>query len=287
MGDHQKLPLPNFPYSLRLILVEPSIEGNLGAIARNMLNFGFEELHLVSPKLTIGEEARKRAKHAKKILENVTIHQSLEDAISDCSLVIGTSGKREFGEKIITRHFLSLEEISEISYSNNGNIALIFGPEGKGLTNEELIICDLLTSIPTWEGYPIMNLSHSVSVILYEFYKLHLLKNNTEDPSIMKDSISIERSLNPEIKKILRVQLKELEEALPWPKERKHSIAKTFSRTILRGNPTDLEIQQILGVLIDSTTAIQYSKKDDNWKRNRKRKVENNHEFNIPEEYLE
>ena len=66
MGDHQKLPLPNFPYSLKVILVKPSIEGNLGAIARNMLNFGFNDLNLVSPELTIGEEARKRAKQVKQ-----------------------------------------------------------------------------------------------------------------------------------------------------------------------------------------------------------------------------
>ena len=274
MGDHQNLPLPQFPYALKVILVKPSIEGNLGAIARNMLNFGFDELHLISPELTIGEEARKRAKHAKKVLEKAVIHNNLEDAINDCSLVIGTSGKREFGEKIITRHFVTPEEISERIYSNNGKIALIFGPEGKGLSQEELICCDLLTSIPTWEGYPIMNLSHSVSVILYELYKFHLMNHSSNDPSIRESSISIERTLDPKLRQLLRVQLKELEDSLPWPEGRKHSIAKNFVRSIMRGNPTDLEVQQMLGVLIDSTTAIQYVNNNENWKRNRKRRVE-------------
>ena len=274
MGDHQNLPLPQFPYNLKVILVKPSIEGNLGAIARNMLNFGFDELHLISPELTIGEEARKRAKHAKKVLEKAVIHNNLEDAINDCSLVIGTSGKREFGEKIITRHFLTPEEISDRIYPNKGKIALVFGPEGKGLSQEELICCDLLTSIPTWEGYPIMNLSHSVSVILYELYKYHLMNHSSNDPSIKESSISIERSLNPKLRQLLRVQLKELEDSLPWPEGRKHSIAKTFVRSIMRGNPTDLEVQQMIGVLIDSTTAIQYVNNNENWKRNRKRRVE-------------
>ena len=274
MGDHQKLPLPNFPYSLKVILVKPSIEGNLGAIARNMLNFGFNDLNLVSPELTIGEEARKRAKHAKSVLENIKIYKSLDQAISDCSLVIGTSGKREFGDKTITRHFITPQEISERIYSNNGKIGIVFGPEGQGLSQDELIKCDLLTSIPTWEGYPIMNLSHSVSVILYEFFKFHIDSNESEDPSIINNSISIERHLDPKIRQLLRIQLKELEEALPWPESRKHSIAKTFVRTILRGNPTDLEVQQMLGVLIDSTTAIQYVNNNEKWKRNRKRRVE-------------
>ena len=274
MGDHQKLPLPNFPYSLKVILVKPSIEGNLGAIARNMLNFGFNDLNLVSPELTIGEEARKRAKHAKSVLENIKTYQSLDEAINDCSLVIGTSGKREFGDKTITRHFLTPEEVSERIYTNNGKIAIVFGPEGLGLTQEELISCDLLTSIPTWEGYPIMNLSHSVSVILYECYKFHISNKELEDPSIINSSISIERNLDPKIRQLLRKQLKELEEALPWPESRKHSIAKTFIRTILRGNPTDLEVQQMLGALIDSTTAIQYVNNNEKWKRNRKRRVE-------------
>ena len=274
MGDHQKLPLPNFPYSLKVILVKPSIEGNLGAIARNMLNFGFNDLNLVSPELTIGEEARKRAKHAKSVLENIKTYQSLDEAINDCSLVIGTSGKREFGDKTITRHFLTPEEVSERIYTNNGKIAIVFGPEGLGLTQEELISCDLLTSIPTWEGYPIMNLSHSVSVILYEFYKFHISNKELEDPSIINSSISIERNLDPKIRQLLRKQLKELEEALPWPESRKHSIAKTFIRAILRGNPTDLEVQQMLGALIDSTTEIQYVNNNEKWKRNRKRRVE-------------
>ena len=119
-----------------------------------------------------------------------------------------------------------------------------------------------------------MNLSHSVSVILYEFFKLHIDSNESEDPSIINSSISIERRLDPKIRQLLRTQLKELEEALPWPKSRKHSIAKTFVRTILRGNPTDLEVQQMLGVLIDSTTAIQYVNNNEKWKRNRKRRVE-------------
>ncbi len=274
MGDHQNLPLPNWPYSLKIILVRPSIEGNLGAIARNMLNFGFNELHLVDPQLKIGEESRKRAKHAGTILENSTIHESLESALDDCSLVIGTSGKREFGGRTITRHFMTPWEISEKIYSNSGKIGIVFGPEGKGLSKEELISCDLLTSIPTWEGYPILNLSHSVSIILYEFYKHHMMNFDSDDPSITINSISIERSLEPKIRNLFREQLKMLEEALPWPEERKHSIAKTFIRTIMRGEPTNLEIEQMLGVLIDSTTAIQYANDDENWKRNRKRRVE-------------
>ncbi len=274
MGDYQKLPLPSYPYRLKIVLVEPSIEGNLGAIARNMLNFGFDDLHIVSPQLIIGEEARKRAKHAGRVLENATIHSKLDEAIDDCSLVIGTSGKREFGDRIMTRHFIDPEEISEKIYTNSGKVALIFGPEGKGLTQSELISCDLLTSIPTWEGYPIMNLSHSVSVILYELHKYHLLNFNLEDPGIKENSISKDRTLDPKIRKLLRAQLEKLEQSLPWPKERKHSIAKTFVRTIMRGNPTDLEVKQMLGVLIDSTTAIQFVNNNEDWKRNRKRRVE-------------
>ncbi|RAH13657.1 MAG: RNA methyltransferase [Methanobacteriota archaeon] len=274
MGEYQKIPLPSYPYQMKIILVRPSIEGNLGAIARNMMNFGFNNLHLVSPDLSIGEEARKRAKHARIILENCVIHSKLSDAVKDCSLVIGTSGKREFGKRIMTRHFISPEEISKKIYLNSGRIAIVFGPEGKGLTQNELIMCDLLTSIPTWEGYPIMNLSHSVSVVLYELHKYHLKNCDSEDPGIKKNSISKERNLDPKIRNLLRTQLQKLEESLPWPSERKHSIAKTFIRTIMRGNPTDLEVQQMLGVLIDSTTAIQFLNKNEDWKRNRKRRVE-------------
>ena len=78
---------------------------------------------------------------------------TLDEAVADCSIVVGTSGKREDGEKTAKRHFLLPDELPERLSGVDGRVALVFGPEGKGLLNDQLVACDLLVTIPSWEGY--------------------------------------------------------------------------------------------------------------------------------------
>ncbi|NCF97641.1 MAG: tRNA (cytosine(32)/uridine(32)-2'-O)-methyltransferase TrmJ, partial [Euryarchaeota archaeon] len=95
MGDRLDVPLPNSIYELDIVLVGINHPGNLGAVCRAMLNHGFAKLSLVNPKCSVDdEEARNRAKHSGRILDDATIYSSLKDAISEASLVVGTSGKR-------------------------------------------------------------------------------------------------------------------------------------------------------------------------------------------------
>ena len=79
--------------------------GIIGAVARTILNFGIKELRVVGRDGNWSDEARNRAKHAQQILENCMHFESINQAVEDCSLVIGTSGKREIGDKISFRHF--------------------------------------------------------------------------------------------------------------------------------------------------------------------------------------
>ena len=106
MGDRKNIPLPNSPYELIIICVNTSHPGNLGAICRTMLNYGFDRLRLVNPECSPNDvEARNRAKHAGSILDSVEIFDNFDESIQDCSLVVGTSGKREVGSKTSFRHF--------------------------------------------------------------------------------------------------------------------------------------------------------------------------------------
>lgn len=89
----------------RVVLVSPMHEGNVGAVARSMANFGFHELYMVDP-CDLGDEAYKRAKHAGHILDDSKVVDSFEDALEGCSLVVGTSGKVTEGEK----HFIRIPE---------------------------------------------------------------------------------------------------------------------------------------------------------------------------------
>jgi TrmH family RNA methyltransferase len=150
---------------IHIVLVEPKNEGNLGAVARVMKNFGFKSLIIVNPQCSIGEEARRRAVHANDILASARTIKHFPKL----DYLIATSSKtgRDYN---IPRNPITPDELSRI-IPENGEVGLIFGREENGLTNEELGKCDFMVKIPTSNEYPSMNLSHSVAVILYELSK--------------------------------------------------------------------------------------------------------------------
>lgn len=273
MGDRQGLPLPKRPYSLHIILVGASHPGNLGAICRSMLNYGFDSLRLVNPLCSPDDiEARNRAKHAGRILDSCQVYSSIEDATSDCSLTVGTSGKREVGSKTTFRHFMYPWEFAERLESFNDSIALIFGEEGKGLSTEDLEQCDFLVTLPTWEGYPISNLSHAVNTCVYELHRSTVLSNQGSDPGL-PDIVPLERSMNPTLKSILRQGIDEMGQSLPGNEERRQSFSHSLRRGILRSMPTEDEATRLIGGILDATTALQYVDGNDEWKRQRRRKI--------------
>ncbi len=152
-----------------VVLVEPAIQGNIGAVARAMMNFGVHDLRIVGT-IPIVEEARQRAVHAQEILKSARFFASIEDATSDLSLRVATTGIAPDNEKRHIRSHLRLDEFAERAFSHAGRIGLIFGRENYGLYNSELRICDIVVTIPTSSDYPIMNLSHAVSTVLYNLY---------------------------------------------------------------------------------------------------------------------
>ncbi|MFT4260966.1 MAG: RNA methyltransferase [Candidatus Woesearchaeota archaeon] len=152
-----------------IILIEPQNPGNIGAIARSMKNFGFEQLVLVNPcKLT--QEARNRAKHAQEILDNSIILSSFNELKYD--LLIGTTAITGKDYNLIRSPMLPDElELEE------GKIGLVFGREDTGLRNEELSKLDFAVRIPTNDNYPTLNLSHAATILMYEFTKKELGEN--------------------------------------------------------------------------------------------------------------
>ena len=165
--------------NLSVVLVRPSISGNIGAIARSMANFGTFNLILVDPKCVIDDEARNRAKHAQIILNSALRVNSLQDILKTHGSLIATTGILG-SDYNISRIPLMPEELAIKLSSINGKIALVFGPEDTGLSNDELELCDMTVNIPTNNNYPVMNLSHAVTIILYEISK------NTNSAQITK-----------------------------------------------------------------------------------------------------
>ena len=251
MGDYSEVSLPAFANNLCIILVSPEHDGNIGAVARSMMNFGITDLRVVGRTTDWSEETRKRAKNAQYVLKNAQGYATLQHATSDCSLVVGTSGKREHGDRTAMRHFLLPDELPDRLSGVEGRCALVFGPEGNGLINDQLRLCDLLVTIPTWEGYPILNLSHAVTVLCFSWF------TGVSDNSVPG---SDGRILDPELRRILREEVTRLAQLIPTKDHKRQGMEETLVRVIMRGLPKDDEIHRILGILSAAADSFEESK---------------------------
>jgi tRNA/rRNA methyltransferase len=273
LGERQPLPLPVGEVDVVVVLVGVTHPGNLGAIGRCMLNYGFADLRLVRPKCSVDdEETRARAKHASAVLDNANSYDSIEEATHDCRAVLGTSGKRETGEKTVFRHFLYPWDMVERESQAGGRIALVFGEEGKGLSTEDLGKCDYFVTLPTWEGYPIANLSHAVNAMVYEFHRHRVLKFQGSDPAI-PDIVSLQATLDPAVRQALLKSIEQFSLALSGPEEKLLSIDKTLKRTLVKGTPSNEESTRIIGAFVEATTALEFTQGNANWKKNHRRKL--------------
>jgi tRNA/rRNA methyltransferase len=154
---------------IRIVLVRPQGQMNIGSVARAMKNVGLKELALVDQAgPSLHPDARVMAVHAHDILEDALIFSHLASAIADCTWVIGTTRRRgkERGEVIDPRQMAA--EIAEIIQQNK--VALVFGPEDRGLTNRDLDLCQRLVTIPADDEYGSLNLAQAVMIICYEIY---------------------------------------------------------------------------------------------------------------------
>jgi len=154
---------------LRVVLVATRNPLNIGAAARAMSNFGFSRLRLVTPYEPAFREARS-AVGASKVLANAEVYESVAEAVADCTLVVGTTAVRhrdlhhplrrlEVGARLLKKHLAS------------SRVALLFGSEKRGLSNEDLSHCHWLARIPTSEENISMNLGQAVAVCLYELVR--------------------------------------------------------------------------------------------------------------------
>jgi TrmH family RNA methyltransferase len=235
-----------------IVLISPKFDGNIGAVARSMLNFGIRDLRIVGRDGEWSDETRNRAKHAQGILDSCSTFESIADATDDCSMVVGTSGKREIGDKISFRHFVLPEELPRRLVGVSGKVAFIFGPEDIGLTNEQLHECDILVTIPTWEGYPILNLSHAVSIVCYAWF-VTSTKHEFREAETM-------RLLDPDLRDRLRSEISRLTESMPTKEHKREGIEETLLRVVMRGLPKDDEIHRILSVISEAADAFESAK---------------------------
>lgn len=156
----------------RIILVNPTHPGNIGATARAMKNMGLSHLTLVKPKQFPHAEASTRASGADDILANARVVETLEEGILGCQLVLATSARTRRLEWPSCTPKEAATTIAQLP--NNYQAALVFGRESSGLTNDELALCHMQIHIPTVPQFSSLNLSAAVQIIAYEIYLLSL-----------------------------------------------------------------------------------------------------------------
>ena len=152
--------------SIRIVLVGTTHPGNIGACARAIKNMGITDLALVGPRHFPHEDATARASGADDVLGNAQVFDTLEEAIGDCVYVAGSSAR----SRAINWPCMEPRECAArlIAENGNGNVAVVFGPEKSGLSNEQLDHCDTLLTIPTNPDFSSLNLAMAVQVITYE-----------------------------------------------------------------------------------------------------------------------
>ncbi len=151
---------------VRFVLVNTSQPGNIGGAARAIKNMGFSDLVLVEPEIFPSDRARWRAAGAKDVLQNARVVDSFAEAIADCQLVIGTSAReRRIPWPLVNPRLCGDQVAAE---AQDRQVALVFGREDSGLTNEELQRCHLHVHIPTNPDYSSLNLCAAVQVLAYE-----------------------------------------------------------------------------------------------------------------------
>lgn len=226
----------------RVVLVRPTIAGNLGATARVMRNLGLTELVLVGPQADPEEpQARQMSARGEAILRRARIVSDLGEAISDCGLVVATSAR--VGGAFRRQAVGTPDEIMPrvLDALSSTPAALVFGPEPSGLTNQEVARCHYLIHIPTDPAYRALNLAQAVAICLYELRCTWLRSQPKKPRPIAPAPHGLqERAFNRLEQALQRIHFLYGEKAEPLMHALRHLIG--------RAGPTAQELRLLLGL---------------------------------------
>ncbi len=167
---------------IRIVLVEPSHPGNIGAAARAMKNMALDELVLVRPKLFPHPEATARASDADDVLTKARVVGTLAEAIAGCGFIAATTSRhRDRNFRIVDAREAAARLVAEAACAP---VALLFGAERTGLTNEELEAAHVLIRIPAHERYLSLNLAMAVQIMAYELFCASALAMPVQIPAV-------------------------------------------------------------------------------------------------------
>jgi len=168
--------------AIRIILVGTTHPGNIGAVARAMKNMGLSDLVLVDPRHFPHEDATARASGAEDVLLSARVVDSLAIALADCRFVAGASARL----RAIEWPSLQPRECAQklVQERNSGNVAVVFGPEKSGLTNDDLDLCNALLNIPCNPTFSSLNIAMAVQIICYEIFLAEMTAGTGPEPTV-------------------------------------------------------------------------------------------------------
>lgn len=239
--------------AIRIVLVEPTHPGNIGAAARAMKTMGLTRLHLVRPKTFPCADATARAAGADEILCNAVLHDSLLAAVSDCGWVIGTTAR----VRRLPAEELTPEECASraLEKAANAEVALVFGRESSGLSNKELECCHVMVTIPTNPDFSSLNVASAIQVLGYEIRRQLVSSGEvTADgpaPAPVEDMERLYASMEQTL-----TEIGYLDRNAP-----KH-LMRRLRRLLSRANPDPVELNILMGILAAARKAAARWSKD-------------------------
>jgi TrmH family RNA methyltransferase len=241
------------PHDIRIVLVETSHPGNIGAAARAMKNMGLDELVLVRPRLYPHPDATARASGADDVLARARVVPDLAAAVSDCGLVFATTAReRDQYFRVLDARAAAQELIAASAVQP---VAVVFGAERSGLSNEELNTAHALLRIPANPAYAALNLSMAVQIVSYEI----LCARSAIGPSMARVDSHSEPLATPEAMERLYVHLAEVLELIDFRDrtQRGTHLMNRLRRLLQRAQLDGNEANILRGIL----TAVQQQRR--------------------------
>jgi tRNA/rRNA methyltransferase len=226
---------------LRVVLVRPKEDGNVGAVARVARNFGAAELWLVAPRARLGPEARRRAMAGLPLLSGARVVKGFTEALDGADLVVGSTDTSTGRSNAYLRRAVGPERLGEMLRGVDGVVALLLGPEDNGLSRTELALCDVLVHVPARREFPTLNLSHAAGLILYGIHRGAIPADplSTPAPDVLE--------LNGREKELLLQRLDAIARSTGYPTHKRKGLVLLFRRLLGRSVPTEAELRMLLG----------------------------------------
>ena len=226
------------PRGLSVTLVEPQGAVNVGHVARLVRNFGVEKLYLVNPKVDVSVAAV-YASHASDVLDRAVV-TTFDEVRKEHDLLVATTAVRASKRSNVIRRMVRPEGLREIVSSSKSS-SLVFGRDTTGLTNAEIKMCDLTTTLDTSRAYRALNLGHAVAIILYLVYR------SGGDAGSRQSRVARE---------VFAKSLGELGAASRAPGHKKESLYEAGKRIAAASRLTDDQLNLLSGVLRKGTKTI-------------------------------